>query len=62
MIFKRKEHKKLKNPKNLTVNQRKELIRLGLDPKDYKMIAAPTEKFILYNINTELVEEVERIK
>lgn len=52
----------MKNPKNLTVNQRKELIRLGLYPKDYKMIAAPTEKFILYNISTKLVEEVERTK
>ncbi|MBS6504651.1 MAG: hypothetical protein KH415_24115 [Clostridium sp.] len=56
----RKEHKKLKNPKKPTYSQRKELSKMGLNPKEYMIIAAPTHEFKLFHIPTSRIIPVER--
>ena len=53
----------MKNPKKPTYSQRKELMKMGLDPKEYLIIAAPPHKFTLLHIPTrEVISEVARIK
>ena len=52
----------MKNPKKLTYSQRKELVKLGYDPKEYMIISAPSHEFKLLHIKTGKVITVERIK
>jgi predicted secreted protein len=57
----RREHNKVKNPKKPTYSQRKESMKLGYDPKDHMVIAAPPHEFTLLHIKTGEIITVERI-
>ena len=53
----------MKNPKKPTYSQRKELMKLGYDPKEHMIIAAPSHEFTLLHIQTgKIISEVARIK
>ena len=57
------EHKKVKNPKMPTYVQRKELSKLGYDPREYMIIAAPPHEFTLLHTSSQtIIPNVERIK
>lgn len=43
----------MKNPKNLTKCQKEFLEKQGLNPKDYKIIAAPSEHYKFFNVKKE---------
>lgn len=59
----RKENKKVKNPKKPTYSQRKELMKLGYDPKEHMIIAAPPHEFTLLHIPSQkVISKVERTK
>ena len=63
MKNRRREHKKVKNPKKPTYSQRKELMKLGYDPKEHMVIAAPPHEFTLLHIpSRKIITKVERIK
>ena len=50
----------MKNPKKPTYSQRKELSKMGLNPKEYMIIAAPPHEFKLFHIPTSRIIPVER--
>ena len=53
----------MKNPKKPTYAQRKELSKLGYDPREYMIIAAPPHEFTLLHIPTgKIISEVARMK
>lgn len=53
----------MKNPKKPTYSQRKELMKLGYDPKEHMVIAAPPHEFTLLHIQTgKIISEVARVK
>lgn len=53
----------MKNPKKPTYRQRKELMNLGYDPKEYMIIAAPPHEFTLLHIlSGKIISEVMRIR
>lgn len=52
----------MKNPKKPTLAQRKELLKLGYDSREYMIIAAPPHEFKLLHIPTEQIITVERMK
>ena len=59
-----KEYKKgVKNPKKPTYTQRKELSKLGYDPREYMIITAPPHEFtLLHTPSQTIIPNVERIK
>lgn len=42
----------MKNPKNLTLKQKKFLQEQGLNPNEYKVIVAPADHYIFYHVET----------
>lgn len=53
----------MKNPKKPTYSQRKELMKLGYDPREYMIIAAPPHEFtLLHTPSQTIIPNVERIK
>jgi predicted secreted protein len=53
----------VKNPKKPTYAQRKELSKLGYDPREYMIIAAPPHEFTLLHIPSQkIIPKVERMK
>ncbi|WP_291649558.1 hypothetical protein [Clostridium sp.] len=53
----------MKNPKKPTYVQRKELSKLGYDPREYMIIAAPPHEFTLLHTSSQtIIPNVERIK
>lgn len=59
----RKERNEVKNPKKPTLAQRKELLKLGYDPKEHMIIAAPPHEFTLLHIPSQkIIPKVERVK
>lgn len=59
----RKGNKKVKNPKKPTYAQRKELSKLGYDPREYMIIAAPQHEFtLLHTPSQKIIPKVERMK
>lgn len=53
----------MKNPKKPTYSQRKELMKLGYDPKEHMIIAAPPHEFTLLHIPSQkVISKVERTK
>ena len=53
----------MKNPKKPTYAQRKELSKLGYDPREYMIIAAPPHEFTLLHIPSQkIIPKVERMK
>ncbi|MDU3549062.1 MAG: hypothetical protein E7F83_16780 [Clostridium sp.] len=53
----------MKNPKKPTYAQRKELSKLGYDPREYMIIAAPQHEFtLLHTPSQKIIPKVERMK
>ena len=53
----------MKNPKKPTYSQRKELMKLGYDSREYMIIAAPPHEFtLLHTPSQTIISNVERIK
>lgn len=53
----------MKNPKKPTYSQRKELIKLGYDPREHMVISAPPHEFTLLHIPSgKVIPEIARMK
>ena len=50
----------MKNPKNLTLKQKKFLQEQGLNPNEYKVIVAPADHYIFYHVETGIEVTIRR--